>query len=250
MAIYLSNEFDHTPGCYITDYILCFVIVVSFVFCLLTKQKIETKKGTLIRRMIFASQIKMAIFALLGGMVHQLFTNDDNKVFYSMVWNLSCLLSIFGYTCLFLSSYFLMFHINMIVIITLICILIALSIANFTMRDNFLLQAPTGVITLIANIVLSILYYKKNNTDENKKYCIIRVSGCGILIVGAVLQALKIQISEALNYNFVYHILNMIGIVLLIIPYALTEYSDDKSSSFEIEMNKTNIQSDNSEILV
>ena len=118
------NEFDHTVGCYITDYILGCILLLIGILSLynILANKLSNLNHKIWTYITAIACVFMFIYSLLGGLVHQYFLSNEDQDKYTLVWTLGAVSGFLGFSLWGFSFWFIGFGVNKIAIFVM-CIL-------------------------------------------------------------------------------------------------------------------------------
>ena len=103
LFVQTPNDFDHTPGCYVTDYVLSGVLLLiagSAILKVLLQKHIKTMpKNECAFDIITSLGCGFAfVYSLTGGIVHQEYNDPRDQEKYTVIWTIGTMCGFVGFS--------------------------------------------------------------------------------------------------------------------------------------------------------
>lgn len=234
--VYQPNEFDHTEGCYITDYCQCVALFIAGVCGCVVPLKTQKRREKQIRVLCVVICNLLMLYSLLGGLVHQYYHEDSSEhVTFSIMWSVATCIGFLAMDLLMILPLLLCHNmsnrrlVSLIITLSLIFVLIP-----WLIRESIIFLVTItfcdAVLYLIMNSIL--LHKLKKSTHFKKQVKMLSFTGASILVMvlGAVLQLTKVGSTfRYYNHNAMYHTTNIIGypVFMMICMFSISRIDID-----------------------
>lgn len=241
MAIALHNpsDFDHTVGCWATNYVLVFALLLSLVlsvhiWCSTVRQFHTSIRNRNVRILMCIGIISILIYDVLAATVHQSFLSDFQIVVFSTIWQVSVCFGFFGFiqfgvACIIsivrAPTYVILISLGLGILMFGLCF--AFSKISFTVLTYF-----TFVDIFLAIVCGCVMYaFSRKHPILSPFYRVffgLMWSAVVLIAVGTIVQRLGADIHENyFNHNAIYHICLTIAFPFLFVTWVWTPMPDD-----------------------
>ncbi|CAL5982291.1 Hypothetical_protein [Hexamita inflata] len=234
----LIDEFDHTFGCYITDYILSLVYAGMAIIILLIKQ--NTDRGQVIKFYNILVGMFVYFYSFIGGYVHQAYHDNSRAVEFNNIWNLGTTCGLIGILSLFFMGIFIRVQFTLKWLIFSTVVILSSAIIPWVYVDSHIVFELLSFVSIIVVISACKLQIRSTKSVQQKKRLQngfkLQLLGLILLVLGAVIQLTGTgKQNDAFNHNAIYHVMSASSYPLIALPIVLRfaraeEESDEKKS--------------------
>ncbi|CAL5988422.1 Hypothetical_protein [Hexamita inflata] len=220
MIIQLPSEFDHTVGCYVTDYIQGVIFSLSAFISMCMPLQNPSRKQKMLRMSSAIGVLISSFYSALGAVVHQFYLDESSAYFYNVMWNVAGTFGFIGFIMIGLMMYSIYFTVNNIVLVGTGCLICVSMVFPWCTKMSVTVLTGITFIDSVIFVVSSCFVLKraeKGVFDKLKKLFTVQIIALVIIIAGAACQVFKWGVNESFNYNGVYHVCNIIGLPVVLI---------------------------------
>lgn len=222
LFVQTPNDFDHTAGCYVTDYVLSaalLVIAAAALLKMLTQkhvQKIPENERLFDILTAFGCCLAF-VYSLTGGIVHQEYNDPHDETKYTVIWTIGTTFGFIGFSLCGYAGYCISLPVNAWSWGIFTLLEIAFVCLSWTYKNSLNVLTSVTFLSLIFIIIGCYVLFRSQRSEpelrrHNSRALIVLGVGLVIIFVGAICELCKASMDPAFNYNAIYHVCTTVGL--------------------------------------